>query len=177
MIFHKTKIEGVYVIEPELRSDERGYFTRMFCKQELAAAGINFFEIAQGNKSLSKTRGTIRGMHYQLPPKSEDKIIQCIAGIIYDVALDVRKESQTCGQWVAEELSAENGKMLLVPKGCAHGFQALAENCMVQYLVSEYYAPEAERGLRWNDPTFKIAWPIADAIVSEKDGSWPLYQK
>lgn len=175
MIFHKTKIKGVFVIELELRCDERGYFTRMFCKKEMIAAGIDFFEVAQGNRSHTLEKGMIRGMHYQMAPHAEDKIIQCVAGSIYDVVLDMREDSATFGQWVSEELTAENGKMLLVPKGCAHGFQTLVENCMVQYLVSAYYASGSERGVKWNDPAFGIAWPVAVAGVSEKDANWPLY--
>ncbi len=175
MIFHKTKIEGTYVIDPELRSDERGYFTRMFCKKELDGAGIYFPEIMQGNRSHTLRKGMIRGMHYQIPPYAEDKIIQCVSGAIYDVVLDMRKDSSTFGQWVSEELTAENGKMILVPKGCAHGFQTLTDNCMVQYLLSAYYTAESERGMKWNDPAFGIVWPIEDVGVSEKDENWPLY--
>ena len=165
------------MIEPELRSDERGYFTRMFCKKELAAAGIDFPEIVQGNRSRTLHKGRIRGMHYQIAPHGEDKVIQCVAGAIYDVVLDMREGSSTFGQWVSEELTAENGKMFLVPKGCAHGFQTLTENCMVQYLLSAYYASESERGVKWNDPQFGIAWPIADTGISEKDANWPLYNR
>ena len=163
------------MIEPEFRVDERGYFTRVFCQKELKNEGINFGDVVQGNRSLTKNKGTIRGLHYQMDPDGEDKIIQCLHGAIYDVVLDLREGSPTNGQWVAEELNAENGMMMLVPKGCAHGFQTLANDCVVQYLVSAYYAPGSERGVRWNDPVFGIHWPVKDAIVSEKDSSWPLY--
>ena len=132
MIFHKTKIEGLYIIEPELRVDERGYFARVFCKEELAKIGFNF-EVVQINRSLNKKKGIIRGMHLQKPPKAEDKIIQCIKGAIYDVAVDLRKGSRTFGQWVAEELTEYNKKMFLMPKGFAHGFQSLRDNSEILY--------------------------------------------
>lgn len=176
MIITKTKIEGVYVLDLEPRSDARGYFARVFAKEELKKNNINF-DIVHINRSLTAEKGTIRGLHYQMSPKREDKIVQCLNGSIFDVALDLRKDSKTFGQWVGEELTSKNNKMLLVPKGCAHGFQTLTKNCLVEYFVSEYYSPEHERGLRFNDPYFKINWPIKNAHLSEKDGKWPLYSK
>jgi dTDP-4-dehydrorhamnose 3,5-epimerase len=176
MIFEKTKIEGVFIITQEPRGDERGYFSRIFAKEEFKKNGITF-NIVHGNRSLTVEKGTIRGMHYQRYPKQEDKVVQCIQGSIFDVALDLRKGSKTYGQWVGEVLSGENKKMLLVPKGCAHGFQALEKNCLVEYFVSQYYSPLFERGVRWNDPSFNISWPIKKAILSEKDGKWPLIEK
>lgn len=173
MKFNKTKIEGVYTIELELKIDERGYFTRNFCKKDLAEVGIDY-NVVQVNRSFNHKRGTIRGMHFQKSPKSENKIVQCIRGSIYDVAVDLREGSQTFGQWVAEELSEDNKKMLLVPKGFAHGLQTLTDNCEVQYFVSEFYSPECEGGVRFDDPKFNIKWPIENPILSKKDKDWPL---
>jgi len=172
MVITKTKIEGVYVLDLEPRADSRGYFARVFAKEELAKQGVSY-DIVHINRSLTIDKGTIRGLHYQKSPKEEDKIVQCLTGSIFDVALDLREDSKTYGQWVGEILSAENKKMLLIPKGFAHGFQTLEENALVEYFVTEYYAPECEIGIRWNDPFHKIAWPIQEAQVSEKDGKWP----
>jgi dTDP-4-dehydrorhamnose 3,5-epimerase len=174
MIFTSLKIKDVLLIDLSLRSDERGYFTRVFCKHELQKAGIKY-DIVQINRSFTKDKGMIRGMHYQKSPKAEDKIVQCLHGKIFDVAIDLRPDSETYGTWVGEVLSSENKKMLLVPKGFAHGFQAMTKNVIVEYFVSEYYAPQAEAGIRWNDPQFNISWPIQNAILSEKDSAWPDY--
>lgn len=171
----KTKIEGVFIIEPEPRVDARGYFARVFAKEELKKAGVEF-SIVHINRSRTSEKGVIRGIHYQKAPKEEDKIIQCLAGKIFDVALDIRPGSKTFGQWVSETLTPDNKKMLLLPKGCAHGFQTLEENTIVEYFVTEYYAPDFEDGVRYNDPRFAIEWPIKDAIVSEKDANWPDFR-
>lgn len=176
MKFKETKIKGLHIIEPELKIDERGYFARIFCKEELKKIGIDF-EIVQINRSLNKKRGTLRGMHFQKPPKAEDKIVQCIKGAIYDVAIDLRENSPTYGRWVAVELSEDNKKMFLIPKGFAHGFQSLTDNSEILYFISEFYSPEYESGVRWNDPFFNIKWPIKNPILSEKDKNWPLIKK
>lgn len=173
MKFKETKLKGLYIIEPEIHFDDRGYFARIFCKQELSKTGIDF-NIVQANRSLNKKQGTIRGMHFQKPPKVEDKIIQCIKGKIYDVAIDLRQDSPTYGEWVAEKLSEENKKMFLIPKGFAHGFQTLTDNCEILYFMSEFYSPQYESGVRWDDPFFNIKWPIKNRVVSEKDKNWPL---
>jgi dTDP-4-dehydrorhamnose 3,5-epimerase len=173
MIFKKTKIEGLYLIEPEPKTDERGSFARIFCKDKLAKEGINF-DIVQINQSLTKKRGTIRGMHFQKEPKSEGKIVQCLKGKIYDVVIDLRKKSSTYGQWIGEELTEDNKKMIFIPKGFAHGFQTLSDNCEVQYFMSEFYSAEHASGVRWNDPFFNIKWPEKTQIISEKDKNWPL---
>lgn len=172
MRFKKTKLNGVYIIEPEPREDSRGYFTRVFAKEELKKQGI-VFNIAHINRSLSRDKGLIRGLHYQKRPKEEDKIIQCLQGKIFDVIVDIRPRSKTYGQWVSQILDPQNKKMMLVPKGCVHGFQALEKNTIVEYFVTQYYTPSYESGIRYNDPFFGIDWPIKNAIVSEKDGSWP----
>lgn len=173
MIFKKTKIKGLYIIEPELKIDKRGYFSRIFCKKESAQQGIGF-NIAQASQSLTKKKGTIRGMHFQKEPKAEDKFVQCLRGAMYDVVIDLRKNSSTFSKWYAEELTEENKKMFFIPKGCAHGFQALTDNCETLYFMSEYYSPEHASGVRWDDPKFGISWPIANPFLSEKDKKWPL---
>lgn len=177
MIFHRDKIDGLYIIDQELRTDERGYFSRNFCYDEiLKATGIKF-NIKQINQSLSKEKGILRGMHFQIEPKAETKIVQCLSGRIFDVAVDIRKESSTYGQWVATELSNENKKLFFIPKGFAHGFMTLTENCLMQYYLSEFYAPDCERGLRWDDPFLNIEWPMKPKLLSEKDKNWPLIKE
>ena len=176
MKFQETKIKGLYIIEPELKVDERGYFARIFCKREFARIGLNF-EIVQINRSSNLKKGTLRGMHFQKPPKAEDKIVQCLKGAIYDVAIDLRQGSKTFGQWIAVELTEENRKMFFVPKGFAHGFQSLGDNSEILYFMSEFYSPEHESGVRWDDPFFNIAWPIKNPILSENDKNWPLVEK
>lgn len=173
----KTKLENVYIIDPEPRGDSRGYFARVFGKDELKKFNISYGNIVQINRSLTVEKGTIRGLHFQKPPKQEDKIVQCLKGSIFDVALDIRKNSKTYGQWVGCELSEENKRMLLVPKGFAHAFQTLSKNTVVEYFVSQYYSPDKEDGIRWNDPMFNIKWPIKKAIVSDKDAAWKLIKK
>lgn len=172
MNFSRSKISDVIIIEPTPRGDSRGYFARVFAKEELKEFGIKY-DIVHINRSMTAEKGTIRGLHCQTAPKEEDKIVQCLSGSIFDVALDLRKNSPTYGQWVGEILSAENKKMLLIPKGFAHGFQTLEKNVLVEYFVTEYYSPDNERGVRWNDKFHGIKWPIKNAKVSEKDGSWP----
>jgi len=176
MRYTEAKIKGVYVIELDFKIDERGYFARIFCKEELIKIGIDF-NIVQINRSLTRQKGTIRGMHFQKEPKAEDKIIQCLKGAVYDVVVDLRKDSLTYGEWIAVELSEENKKMFFVPKGFAHGFQTLTDNCEMQYFMSEFYFPEHESGVRWNDPFFNIVWPIKNPILSEKDKNWPLMKQ
>ncbi len=174
MIFHKTKIQGLYVIEPELKTDERGYFTRIFCQEELNKTGLSF-DIVQINQSLTAKKGTIRGMHFQKEPKPEDRIVQCLKGAVYDVAIDLREKSLTYGQWVVEKLTEDNKKMFLIPKGFAHGFQTLTDNCLLQYFMSEFYHPKLSSGVKWSDPFFNIKWPVENPIISEKDKNWSLW--
>ena len=174
MIFRKTKIKDVYIIEPELHKDERGYFGRIFCQEELSKTGIDF-TVRQASQALSLKKGTIHGMHFQREPVAEKKIVQCIRGAIYDVVVDLRKSSDTYGQWIAEELNEENKKKIYIPEGCAHGFQTLTDNCERLYFVSELYSPENCGGIRWDDPSLKIEWPIKDSvIISVQDRQWPL---
>ncbi len=174
MIFQTTKLKGVYVVEWEPKGDERGFFGRNFAKEEFAAQGIEY-NIVHINRSFNRDKGTTRGFHIQLPPKAEDKLMQCIRGRIYDVVLDLRKNSPTYGEWVSVELTEDNRKMILVPKGCANGIQTMEDNSALQYFVTEVYSAEHERGVRFNDPAFKVKWPSATpSVISEKDANWPL---
>jgi len=173
MKFIETKIKDLFIIEPDLNIDKRGYFARFFCEKEFKKIGLNF-KIIQTNLSFTNKKGTIRGMHFQKLPKAEDKIVHCIRGAIYDIVIDLRKNSSTYRQWVSIELNEENKKMLYIPKGFAHGFQCLSDNCEVLYFMSEFYSPEHESGVRWNDSFFDIKWPIENPILSKKDKSWSL---
>lgn len=172
MIFRDTKIPGATVIELERRGDHRGFFARQFCEREFLQAGLPS-RIVQANISLSAQRGTLRGMHYQLPPDAETKMVRCIHGAIFDVVLDLRPQSPTFGRWHGEELTDRNRSMLLVPKGCAHGFMTLSDDAEVLYLVDHPYSPASERGIRHDDPRFGIEWPAAPTEISEKDRAWP----
>lgn len=173
MIFHKTKIKGLYVLEFEPIEDHRGSFAKIFSEKEFKKNGIDF-KIREVNKSFSIKKGTIRGMHFQRKPKEESKIMSCLRGRIYNVVIDIRQGSKTYGKWFSVELSEDNNKMLLVPKGCANGFQSLTNNCVIQYFMSEFYSPKHAGGVRWNDPAFKIKWPLPISNMSEKDQNWPL---
>ncbi len=171
MKFIPTKIEGVYIIDIEPMEDERGFFARSWCADELRAQGL-VSNLVQCSVSFNKKRGTIRGMHYQAAPHEETKIVRCTAGSIYDVIVDMRPESATFKQWLSLELSAENRRMIYVPTGIAHGFQSLVENSEVFYMVSEFYRPEYSRTVRWNDPQFAIEWPDEEhRVISSRDSS------
>ena len=172
MKFTETPLKGAYTIDLEKKGDDRGFFARFFCKNELAEQGLNN-EIVQINNSLSQHKGTLRGMHYQLPPYEEDKIVRCLHGSLYDVIIDLRQDSPTFGRWFGEELTEENRKMMYVPKGFAHGLVTLQPDTEILYLVTQYYAPDYERGIRWNDPKFNIQWPIEPVEISEKDRNHP----
>jgi dTDP-4-dehydrorhamnose 3,5-epimerase len=176
MIFKETILGGAYVIHLERMEDERGLFARSFCQKEFAAHGLKV-EVAQCNISFNKHKGTLRGMHFQRPPKAEAKLVRCTRGGIHDVIIDLRPDSLTYCQWIVTELTANNFAALYVPEGFAHGFQTLEENTEVFYLMFEFYAPEYARGVRWDDPAFGIRWPLANPIVSERDRSYPLFEK
>jgi dTDP-4-dehydrorhamnose 3,5-epimerase len=167
-----TDIAGVTAFALSPREDARGYFARVF-DLDVVRAVCPGYEVVQVNRSLTGPARTIRGLHYQVAPYAEDKLVQCLQGRIFDVAVDLRPGSPTFRRWVGRELSAENRELLLVPKGCAHAFQTLTEDCLVEYFVSARYAPEAERGVRWDDPAIGIDWPLADPSTSEKDARWP----
>jgi dTDP-4-dehydrorhamnose 3,5-epimerase len=173
--FHPTPLHGAYTIELEKRGDDRGFFARFFCQKEFEAAGVPM-TIVQINNSLSAKAGTLRGMHYQLAPAAEIKVVRCIRGALYDAIVDLRPDSPTYGQWTAVELKATPGapsRMLYVPEGFAHGFQTLEDDTEVLYQMSEFYAPSAARGFRWNDPRFGIEWPEPVRVISDRDRSYP----
>jgi dTDP-4-dehydrorhamnose 3,5-epimerase len=172
MKFRETPLPGAYVIELEKRGDDRGFFARFFCQEEFQRHGLET-NIVQINNSLSREKGTLRGMHYQLAPKAETKIVRCVQGALYDVMLDLRTDSPTFGRSFGIELSADNRLVAYVPKGFAHGFVTLKPDTEAFYLVTEFYAPDLERGIRWNDPRFQIQWPVEPAVLSEKDATRP----
>jgi len=168
MIFTETPIPGAYLNDLEKRGDDRGFFARAFCEKEFAAHQLAT-RFVQVNNSLSAQKGTLRGMHYQLAPKAETKVVRCIRGALYDLILDLRPGSPTFGRSFGAELTAENRRVMYVPKGFAHGFITLADDTEAFYFVNEFYAPEYERGVRWNDPRFQLEWPIAPVVISDKD--------
>jgi dTDP-4-dehydrorhamnose 3,5-epimerase len=172
MRFIPTKIEGAWLIEPEPIADERGFFARVFCREEFADQGLNP-DLAQGNVSWNRAKGTLRGLHYQAPPHQEAKLVRCTCGAIWDVALDLRVGSPTYLAWAGYELSAANRSMLYVPEGCAHGFMTLTDGAEITYHMSSPYAPAAARGVRWNDPAFGIDWPGEVAVINQRDASYP----
>lgn len=174
MKFTETPIPGAYLIDLEKRGDERGFFARAFCQREFEAVGL-CSQFVQINNSLTASRGTLRGMHYQLPPQAETKVLRCVRGGLWDVILDLRERSPTFGQWFGAELTAENRRMMYCPKAFAHGFITLTDDTEVFYLVDEFYAPAAERGVRWDDPRFKIEWPIQPVVISDKDRGHPNF--
>lgn len=172
MLFHKTPLEGARLIELERRGDSRGFFARFYCEQEFERANlVNRF--VQVNNSLTGRKGTLRGMHYQLAPSAEVKVVRCLRGALYDAILDLRPDSPTYGKSFGAELNSENRLMMYVPRGFAHAILTLTNDTEALYLVSSYYSPQDERGVRWNDPHFNVQWPIEPAEVSEKDGKWP----
>ncbi|MGQ3685078.1 MAG: dTDP-4-dehydrorhamnose 3,5-epimerase [Candidatus Loosdrechtia sp.] len=175
MIFVETPLQGSFIIIPERIKDIRGFFARTWCKKEFEAHGLNTV-LTQSNIAFNHKKGTLRGMHFQKSPYEEIKLVRCTAGSIYDVIIDLRSHSSTYMKWTGVELTAENLKMLYVPAGFAHGYQTLADNSEVFYQVSQYYTPEAEDGVRWNDPAFQIEWPDDYRIISEKDQKWPDFK-
>lgn len=172
MIFNQAFLKGSYVIELEPFTDERGWFARTFCKEEFNKIGHQK-EWVQLNQSFSKQKGSVRGMHYQLPPYSEIKLVRCIAGAVYDVIIDLRKASPTFLHYFGVELSAENKKMIYVPEGFAHGFQTLSDDSELIYHHSEMYVPGVEEGIKYNDPLINIKWPVALTNISERDSNHP----
>jgi dTDP-4-dehydrorhamnose 3,5-epimerase len=168
MRFVPTSLQGAFTIAVEPREDERGFFARAWCQREMAAHDLNP-RVVQCNLSFNHTRGTIRGLHYQVVPYQEAKLVRCIRGSIFDVIIDLRPESATYRKWLGVELSAENRQMLFVPEGFAHGYQTLQNDTEILYQVSEFYSPGSEAGIRWNDPAFAIDWPVEVTMISDKD--------
>jgi dTDP-4-dehydrorhamnose 3,5-epimerase len=175
VIFTETKLDDVVVIDVEPIEDERGFFARSWCAREFSGHGLPT-SFVQENIGFNERRGTLRGIHYQASPYSEAKLVRCTAGSVWDVAVDLRQTSKTYCQWVGVELSADNRRMLFVPEGCGHGYISLGDGAEIRYLASQFYAPEAAGGARYDDPAFAIEWPIEPALVSEQDRSWPLLQ-
>ncbi|MGZ0874778.1 dTDP-4-dehydrorhamnose 3,5-epimerase [Priestia megaterium] len=177
MKISNTTLEGVVVIEPKVFGDHRGWFMETYNEKELLNYGVDV-KFIQDNQSFSATKGTLRGLHYQLNPKSQTKLVRCTKGAIYDVAVDIRVGSPTFGKWFGIELTDENKKQLLVPKGFAHGFLTLSEDVEVQYKVDELYSPEHDRGIIWNDPSIGIEWPMSiTPVLSTKDEKAPLLKE
>jgi len=176
MIFTETALAGAYIVDPERRSDERGFFARMFCQKEFLAHGLQPL-IAQGNVASNARRGTLRGMHFQYPPAAETKYVRCTRGAILDVIVDLRPESPTYLEHVAVELTAENQRGLYVPERFAHGYMTLEDNTDTSYLVGEYYAPGCEGGLLYSDSRLRLQWPLPVRSISEKDTKWNLLEE
>ena len=172
MKFESTNVAGAWEIKPTPHEDSRGRFLRAWCVQEFAERAISFAPV-QANMGFSHTRGTIRGLHYQIAPALEAKLVRCTRGHVFDVVVDLRADSPTRLQWHGVELSADNANMLYVPEGCAHGFQALSDNSEIHYMASAFYAPLLSRGVRYDDPALRISWPMAVSLASEQDRNWP----
>lgn len=171
MKFTETKLKGAYIIDIKPIGDDRGFFSRAWCAKEYEEIGLKT-QLAQANLSFNKMKGTLRGLHRQIEPFSEVKIVRCTRGALYDVIVDLRPNSPTYKEWIGVELTADNHRMLYVPDNFAHGFQTLEDDTEAFYMVTEFYTPDAERGARWNDPAFGIEWPTAVTTISEKDQSW-----
>lgn len=176
MVFTETPLPGAFVVELEKRMDERGFFARTFCVDEFKTHGLNP-NLVQCSAAFNLRRGTLRGFHWQAPPKAEDKVVRVTRGAIHDVIVDLRSDSPTYLQHVAVELTADNGRMLYIPKGFAHGLQTLADDTEVFYQMSEFFAPECSRGARWNDSAFGVEWPLPNPIMNERDRNWDDFVK
>lgn len=174
MKFDSLLLSGAYLIGIEPHGDHRGFFARLFCQKEFAAKGLET-HFVQINNSLSQARGTLRGMHYQLGTAAEVKLVRCIRGAIFDVIIDLRRDSITFGKWFGTELSAESRLMMYIPSGFAHGYLTIEDNTEIIYFVNNFYSPSHERGLRFDDPYFGICWPFSPVEISAKDRAWPLY--
>jgi dTDP-4-dehydrorhamnose 3,5-epimerase len=174
MIFTETKLKGAFIIEPEKLEDDRGFFARSWCQREFEAHGLNP-RLVQCSISYNKSKGTLRGIHYQTTPYEEAKLVRCTSGSIYDAIVDLRPESATFKQYIGEILTGQNHRMLYVPEGFAHGFLTLEDNTEVFYQISEFYSPEHGQGVRWNDPAFGIKWPLAPSVMSDRDRDCPSF--
>lgn len=173
--FTPAGLPGAWLVDLRPHEDVRGFFARTWCAREFEEQGLES-RLVQCSLSLSRRRGTLRGMHWQDPPHAEAKLVRCVRGAVHDVILDLREGSPSFGEHLAVRLTAESRRALYVPEGFAHGFQTLEDDTEVFYQMSEFYAPESARGLRWNDPAFDLEWPLPDPILSEKDASWPDYR-
>ena len=176
MTFSKCTIPGAWVIEPSPLSDDRGRFMRVWCRREFAENAVEFTPV-QANMGFSLRKGTIRGMHYQVGSAAEAKLVRCTRGSIFDVLVDLRPSSPTYRSWFGIDLSADDGRMLFVPEGCAHGCQSTEDNTEIHYMTSAFYSPTEVRGIRFDDPAFGIRWPLPPSSMSEQDRNWPLFEK
>ncbi|MEL6949397.1 MAG: dTDP-4-dehydrorhamnose 3,5-epimerase [Pseudomonadota bacterium] len=174
MLFTPTPVAGAMILEVKRIGDDRGYFGRLWCEREMAEQGL-VSVIRQSNVGFSPRKGTLRGLHYQCAPHQEVKIVRCTRGRVFDVVVDLRPDSPTYCAWHGEELTPDNGKMLYVPEGCATGYLTLEDDSEIYYNTSEFYAPDAATGVRWDDPAFAIDWPTQPAVLSDNDVSWPDY--
>lgn len=172
MVFRETELNGLFVIEPEIIEDERGFFACSWTPDEFERHGLNS-RLVQCNISFNKRSGTVRGMHFQNKPHEETKLVRCTRGAIYDVAVDLRRDSPTQYRWLGAELSADNHRMLYIPEGFAHGYQTLTDSTEIFYQMSEYYHPESASGVRWNDPVFDIKWPLPVTVIADRDATYP----
>ncbi len=175
MTFEQTKVSGVFEVRVKPISDQRGFFARTWCRTEFEKNGLNP-ELVQCSLSFNTRKGTLRGMHFQAAPHAEAKLVRCTRGLIHDVVIDLRPHSPSYMQWTAVTLNSDERNMLYVPEGCAHGFLTLAENTEVFYQMSAFHAPEAARGVRWNDPAFQIDWPAPVEVISERDRNYPDFR-
>ena len=175
MIFQETKLPGVFEIDLELKCDERGFFARSWCQQEFEKQGLNS-SLAQCSVSFNVKKGTLRGMHFQAAPSPETKVVRCTMGAIYNVVVDLRPESPAFKQWIGVELTPQNRHMMYVPEGCAHGFMTLQDESEIFYQISEFFAPELSRGVRFDDPAFGIVWPEKVQVISERDRTYPDFE-
>jgi dTDP-4-dehydrorhamnose 3,5-epimerase len=176
LIYRETTLAGAYIIEPERINDDRGYFARVWCKNDLQQHGLKA-DLAQSNVGFSHRKGTLRGLHFQRTPHAEVKIVRCTRGAMFDVIVDLRPQSSTFRRWFGAELNDENGRMIYVPEGFAQGYITLAENTEMNYHTSQLYNAEAATGVRYNDPAFGIDWPLIPTVVSEQDRNWPLIER
>ena len=176
MLFHRTPLQGAWLIEAEPHLDERGWFARTFCEAEFAEHGLQH-HFVQHSRSSSKRAGTLRGMHFQTAPYAEEKLVSCVCGAIFDVIFDMRVNSSSYQQVFSVELSAANGRQLYIPKGVAHGFQALTDSVAVNYMISEFYAPNHSSGFRYDDPALKVEWPMTVTQISDKDLGWRPWER
>lgn len=175
MLFHETKLPGVFEIQLEPRVDERGFFARCWCQKEFEAHGLNP-RLVQCSISFNIRKGTLRGMHYQVPPHAEAKLVRCTRGSVYDVVVDLRRASPMFRKWIGVPLTAENRHMVYIPEGCGHGFLTLEDHSEVFYQISEFYNPESARGVRWDDPAFQITWPGIVEVISQRDRTYPAFE-
>lgn len=175
MRFEPTSVHGVWMVSPDRFDDERGYLARTWGLDEFGAHGLQA-NMVQRNISYNRARGTLRGMHFQSPPYPEVKVVSCLVGAVFDVAIDTRPDSPTFGRWYGAELRPESGTMLYVPEGCAHGYITLEPDSTVEYLISEFYHPESAGGLRWDDPFFAVDWPVRPTAMNDRDRTWPDFQ-